>query len=475
MKLSFRTKLSYGVGGICDNALYTLSGTYLLLYLTTVAGISPAIAGTITAIGSIWEALCGPIVGFKSDGTRTRFGRRKPFLLMASFPVAIITSLLFTAIDASMTVKVIYYTVMIILFWTSFSSEFIPYMAWGSDLTEDYHERTVLRSYAYVFNQVGMCIGMVLPTVIVDYCMNLGRTTAQSWQMVGIFTGVCSGAALLLCALTIHKDDKAKKDFVKPEKKGKFLDLKQIAGMFKEYFEILKLKPIQFIIGSSVVYLVANTVFSSDRVFYMTYNLGMSQKEISMMMLIITVSGVVFVPFIAKLAGAFDKKTVFMCGIGGAGVCLMASRFIGVNSLTAMIVICLIYSVANTCYWQLLPSMLYDVCEVEELISGQKRSGAVISLQALSESLSIAVAMQGLGIVLEMAGFVSDAAVQPETALTWVSNCFTFLPGLFMVLVVVMISRYPINKKVFTRVMDALERRKQGIEVDVKEFEDIFE
>lgn len=475
MKLSFRTKLSYGVGGICDNALYTLSGTYLLSYLTTVAGISPAIAGTITAIGSIWEALCGPIVGFKSDGTRTRFGRRKPFLLMASFPVAIITSLLFTAIDASMTVKVIYYTVMIILFWTSFSSEFIPYMAWGSDLTEDYHERTVLRSYAYVFNQVGMCIGMVLPTVIVDYCMNLGRTTAQSWQMVGIFTGVCSGAALLLCALTIHKDDKAKKDFVKPEKKGKFLDLKQIAGMFKEYFEILKLKPIQFIIGSSVVYLVANTVFSSDRVFYMTYNLGMSQKEISMMMLIITVSGVVFVPFIAKLAGAFDKKTVFMCGIGGAGVCLMASRFIGVNSLTAMIVICLIYSVANTCYWQLLPSMLYDVCEVEELISGQKRSGAVISLQALSESLSIAVAMQGLGIVLEMAGFVSDAAVQPETALTWVSNCFTFLPGLFMVLVVVMISRYPINKKVFTRVMDALERRKQGIEVDVKEFEDIFE
>ena len=475
MKLSVKTKLSYGIGGICDNALYTLSGTYLLLYLTTVAGISPAVAGTITAIGSIWEAICGPIVGFKSDGTRTRFGRRKPFLMLAAFPVAIITSLLFTTFEANMTVKVIYYTIMIILFWTSFSSEFIPYMAWGSDLTEDYHERTVLRSYAYVFNQVGMCIGMVLPTIIVDYCMNLGRNSAQSWQMVGIFTGVCSGAALLICALTIHKDDVAKKDFIKPEKKGKFLDVKELAGMFKEYFEILKLKPIQFIIGSSIVYLVANTVFSSDRVFYMTYNLGMSQKEISLMMLIITVSGVVFVPFIARLAGAFDKKTVFMCGIGGAGVCLMASRFIGVNSLAAMIAVCLIYSVANTCYWQLLPSMLYDVCEVEELISGQKRSGAVISLQALSESLSIAVAMQGLGIVLEMAGFASEAAVQPETALTWVSNCFTFLPGLFMVLVVVMISRYPINKKVFVRVMDALERRKQGEEIDVKEFEDIFE
>lgn len=475
MKLSLKTKLSYGIGGICDNAMYTLSGTYLLLFLTTVAGISPAIAGTITAIGSIWEAICGPIVGFKSDGTRTRFGRRKPFLIMASFPVAIMTSLLFTTFEASMAVKTVYYTVMIIFFWTSFSSEFIPYMAWGSDLTEDYHERTVLRSYAYVFNQVGMCIGMVLPTIIVDYCMNLGRNTAQSWQTVGIFTGVCSAAALLICSLTIKKDDVAKEDFVKPEKKGKFLDLKQLAGMFKEYFEILKLKPIQFIIGSSVVYLVANTMFSSDRVFYMTYNLGMSQKEISLIMLIITVSGVLFVPFIARLAGIFDKKTVFMCGIGISGVSMMASRFIGVNSLTAMIVVCLIYSVANTCYWQLLPSMLYDVCEVEELISGQKRSGAVISLQALSESLSIAIATQGLGIVLEMAGFVGDAAVQPETALTWVSNCCTFIPGLFMILVVIMIKQYPINKKVFGRVMDALERRNNGEEIDVKEFEDIFE
>ena len=475
MKLRFKTKLSYGIGGICDNTLYTLSGTYLLLYLTTVAGVSPAVAGTISAIGSIWEAICGPIVGFKSDGTRTRFGRRKPFLMMAAFPVAIITSLLFTAIDASEGVKVVYYTVMIILFWTCFSSEFIPYMAWGSDLTEDYHERTVLRSYAYVFNQVGMCIGMVLPTVIVDYCMNLGKTTAQSWQMVGVFAGVCSGAALLLCALTIRKDDVAKEDFAKPEKKGPFLDMKMLKSMFKEYFDILKLKPIQFIIGSSIVYLVANTIFSSDRVFYMTYNLGMSQKEISLIMLIITVSGIAFVPFIAKLAGIFDKKSVFMCGIGVAGVCLMASRFIGVNSLTAMIAVCLVYSVANTCYWQLMPSMLYDVCEVEELISGQKRSGAVISLQALSESLSIAVAMQGLGIVLEMAGFVNDAAVQPDSALTWVSNSFSFIPGLFMVLVVFMMTKYPINKKVFVRVMDALEKRKQGIEVDISEFEDIFE
>ena len=198
MELKFTTKLSYGIGGIADNTMYTLSGTYLMLFLTTVAGVSPAMAGTISAIGSVWEAFCAPVVGTLSDSIQTRFGRRKPFLMAASFPAAVATSLLFTTIDASPAIKGIYYTVMLLLFWTSFSSEFIPYMAWGSDLTDDYNERTVLRSYAYVFNQVGMCIGMVLPTIIVDYCMSFGKSAAQSWQIVGIFAGVSVACALLI-------------------------------------------------------------------------------------------------------------------------------------------------------------------------------------------------------------------------------------------------------------------------------------
>ncbi len=478
-KLGFKTKLSYGVGGICDNALYTLTGTYLLLYLTTVAGVSPAIAGTISAIGSVWEALCGPVVGYKSDRLVSRFGRRKPFLMGAAFPAAIITSMLFTVIDAGEAVKVIYYTVMIILFWTTFSGEFIPYMSWGSDLTEDYDERTVLRSYAYVFNQVGMCIGMVLPTIIVDYYMNLGKTSAQSWQIVGIFVGVSCCVALLLCALTIKKDDISKQEFAAvkeahPAEKRRFVDFRMIKEIFGDYFNILKLRPMQFIIGASVVYLIANTIFSSDRVFFMTYNLGMSQSEISLVMLIITVSGVAFVPFIAKFAELFDKKNVFMMGIGVAGVCLIASKFIGIESLFGVIVICLFYSVANTCYWQLMPSMLYDACEVEELYSGKKHTGAVISMQALSESLSIAVGMQMLGIILEMAGFNSEIAVQPETALAWVENSFVVIPGAAMILAAVVIKKYPVTKEVFNQVNAMLEDRKNGKEIDLDKVEGLF-
>ena len=472
MKLSFKTKLSYGVGAISDNAMYTLAGTYLMLFLTTVAGVSPAMAGTISAIGSVWEALCAPIVGYKSDHMQSRFGRRKPFLMMAAFPIAVITSMLFTTVDASAAFKTAYYIVMVVLFWTCFSSEFVPYMAWGSDLTEDYNERTVLRSFSYVFNQVGMGIGMVMPTIIVDWCMNMGRTVQQSWQVVGIFVGLCCCAALLLSAWNVKDTDV--KEFVKPAKKEPFLDLKIIVGIFRQYLDILKLRPIQYIIGASLAYLVANVVFGSDRVFFMTYNLGLSESMISLMLLVITINGIIMVPFITRFATRFDKKTVFMFGIGGAGALMILMRILGINSIPALLATVIFYGIANACYWQLMPSMLYDVCAAEELVSGENRSGAVISLQALSESLSIAASAQMLGIILEVAGFDGTAAVQSATAQTWIANCFAVIPGIFMILAALLIYKYPIDKHSFARVMAALEKKKAGESVDLAEFNDIF-
>lgn len=471
MKLSFGTKLSYGVGAVCDNALYMLAGTYLLLFLTTVAGVNPAVAGTISAAGSIWEAMCAPVVGFKSDNAVTRFGKRKPFLMAAAFPAAIVTSLLFTAVDASQPVKIFYYMIMVILYWTSFSTFFVPYLAWGSDLTDDYNERTVLRSYSYFFNQVGMCIGMVLPTIVVDYCMNMGKTVRQSWQMVGIMVGICGAAALLICSLTIRKDDV--KDFKKPKRKKQAV-IKVLPSILKDYWSILKLKPVRLIIGASLAYLIANITFSSDRVFFMTFNMGMNEKAISATLLMITIAGVATVPFVSKLGTRFNKKDLFKNVMAVCGVLLMAAKFAGVENYPVMIASCLLYAVANAFYWQLMPSMIYDVCEVDELMSGEKRSGTVISLQALSESVSIAVGLQMLGVILEMAGFDSEAAVQPDTALEWVENAFVLIPGAAMMAVALIMRKFPMTKEVFERVKDALEKRGKGENPDVTQLTEIF-
>ncbi|MCQ2548381.1 MAG: MFS transporter [Clostridia bacterium] len=456
MKLKFGTKLSYGIGGIADNTMYTFASTYLLFYLTTIVGISPAIAGTITAIGSVWEAIVGPITGYVSDNINTRWGKRKPFLLAAAFPIAIVSTLLFTSIDASDGFKLVYYLIMTLGFWTCFGGFFVPYMAWGADLTEDYDDRTVLRSYAYFFNQVGMAVGMVLPTIVVDKLVQIGMSTEFGWQMVGLMVGVVAGGGLLICALTNHISDD--KNYVKAPTKQKILSLGKLKEMFLNYGHILKLKPVQYIVFASISYLIANTFFSSDRVYFMTFNLKLESDEISLTMLEITLLGIVLVPFVSILSSKFDKKYILAVGLGIGGATLMVMRFVGISSFTGTLVLCAVYSIANTCYWQLMPSVIYDVCEVEAFASGEHHHGEVISLQALSESLSMAVGFQALGIILEGAGFVSDNAEQGAEALSWIENCFDFIPGLLMIFAMIAILKYPVNKDVYKRMMKLVDK-----------------
>ncbi|MBK5253671.1 MAG: MFS transporter [Peptostreptococcaceae bacterium] len=471
MKLKFRTKLSYGIGGVADNAMFNFAASFLLFFLTIIVGIEPITAGFIAALGASWEAVCGPIIGYLSDNTNSKYGKRKPFLMIAAAPVALSTGLLFTAIDMPYSLKVIYYGVLVMVFWTTFAVFFVPYMAWGSDLTEEYNERTVIRSYTYVFYQVGMGIGIVMPTIIVHYLTEMGKTAAVAWSYVGLFVGLCAAGSLLICTLTIHESDNP--SFIKT-KRERLLTSSKIKEMFKSYFVILKLKAIRYLILSSILFLVSNIVFSSGRIYYYTYNLGLKGTQVSIILLIITVSGIAFVPFINAFSKRFDKNSVFFFGQIITGAIFIAFRFIGVNSYVVAIIMGIVFSIANSCYWQLMPSMLYDVCGLEELVSGGKHSGSVISLQALSESLASAIGLQLLGIILQTSGFNSAEKIQSAEALYGVSNSFTIVPGILMILVAIIIIKYPINRVTFKKIMVSLEKRRNGEQIDLDEFKDII-
>ncbi|MEG2199853.1 MAG: MFS transporter, partial [Anaerovorax sp.] len=196
-KLSLKTKFAYGVAAIGDAGSYTILGTFLMFFLTTVAGINPVTAGTIAAMGSVWDAVCSPIIGYISDNRQSKYGRRIPFMFFAAFPLGVSCSMLFASIDASYALKVLYYGVLVIVFWTAFSAFFIPYMAMGAEITNDYDERTSLRSTTYGFNIVGMVIGMVMPTLIVDFLLNREVSLSHAWHGAGMIVGAMAALSIL--------------------------------------------------------------------------------------------------------------------------------------------------------------------------------------------------------------------------------------------------------------------------------------
>ena len=184
-RLSLRENLGFGSASLGDAVGYNFIGSFLMFFLTTVAGLEPAAAGTVSAVGAVWNALCNPIAGYISDRVRTRFGRRRPMMVLFSIPMGISMLLLFTAVDFPEPLRPVYYGTMLVLFWTCFTGFFIPYSALGVQYTSDYEERTVLRFFASFFNMIGVMIAMVMPTAFVSMLREAGLTLQEAWSATG--------------------------------------------------------------------------------------------------------------------------------------------------------------------------------------------------------------------------------------------------------------------------------------------------
>ena len=459
-ELSFRDKILYGASGFGDAVTYSLISTFLLFYMTTVAGIQPAIAGSVVAFGSLWDALTCPVFGYLSDNCHSSMGRRRPFLLIGSIPLAACTMLLFTSIDAGPGLKIVYYVIVIMIYWSAFSCFFIPYMAFGAELTHNYDERTILRSYTSIANNLGGVVGGVCPTIMVDILCSMGSGRAASWQITALIIGIFTAASILLCFFGFKDRDIP----LQPKEKSEDAEKFSVRKVAREYVEILRLKPLRMLIGASIIALIGITMFNADRLYFLTYNMGLNGAQISLILFVGNGLGFVIPLFINLMTRWFDKRHSFMILIGGSAIIVAAFRFIGVSGWVSLIIMVSFFALYNTGYWQLMPTLLYDVGEYDEYYGGKNRIGAVMSLQSLAEAVAEALSVQILGIILQFTGFNGEAAVQSAFTMEWIANCLMIIPSAFMILSCVFIYKYPITREVFNDIQQKLRRRRGDVD-----------
>ena len=469
-KLSRKTKLAYGIAGAGDAAFYSMICTFALFYFTTVAGINPALAGTIVAIGSVWDVIACSVIGYISDNFRSRHGKRKPFVLGAALPLALFSVMVFTAIDASPALKTIYYTVMLMLVWTAYSAYYVPFTAWGAELTHDYDERTLLRGIVYMFYNLGCAIGMLMPTIIVDFLVGLGKSQASGWVWAVAICGSFASLTIILGAIFVKDSPSDNEETTEKEKKSLTERLYLVVDIAKNYYQIFKTRAARFLILAGIFYLIANAMMGANRMYFYTFNMGLSPRMISFVMALQLIVSTVLVPIVVKISNILDKRTTSILGLGLTGITMVIYGIFGIPNIPHIMIFTTIFGIGSICYWQLVPSMMYDVCDADQLVNGEDRAGSIISFQSLAESLSEAVGVQLLGILLSIAGFNGELAVQSNTAMTGIHLCLTVLPSIFIFLSMFMVIRYPISKKMYLKIRKAIEDRDAGKEVDLTEF-----
>lgn len=281
--------------------------------------------------------------------------------------------------------------------------------------------------------------------------MGIGFSESLSWTtMAVIFGGVA-----VICIGIMVRSTKGKKLIVDQGKQKKKGDL------FKDYFEILRAKPMKFLLLAIICFIFVNSIIAGNMTFFVIYNLGLYESYVSLVFAITFLVAIPMAAVINYVTQKLDKKKSYILFFCISAVVLIVFRFIGVDSLLMLILLAVGFIIANAAYWQLIAAIIYDVVEVIELKTGKRVEGALSSLQSITQQIGASIAAFILGQILAMNHFIEGAATQPPEALNAIELLQTIIPSIGLLLGALMMALYPISKQKFELVQTALEEKKR--------------
>lgn len=204
----FGTKITYGIGAIAYGIKENGFSTFLLLFYNQVVGLPAGIVGTVIAIALVFDALIDPLIGVASDRTHTRWGRRHPWLYASALPIALSWMLLWHPPQGSAATILGWLLITAILARAAIATNEVPSLAMAPEMTLDYHERTAVLRYRYLFGWLG---GLVM--LMLAYSVFLapplgalsGPRAANGYHLFGLTGALAMAATVLISAIGTHR------------------------------------------------------------------------------------------------------------------------------------------------------------------------------------------------------------------------------------------------------------------------------
>ncbi|MGF1535216.1 MAG: MFS transporter [Elainellaceae cyanobacterium] len=450
--LAFPTKLAYGAGDMGAGLTANLVVFSFLIFLTNVAGLSPSLAGTVLLVGKIWDSISDPMVGYLSDRTQSRWGRRHVWMLFGSIPFGVSFALMWVVPGFEQPwLKFAYYLVVSILFFTSYTAVNLPYAALTPELTQDYDERTTLSSFRLAFSLGGAVSGLALGAVLSQLIAN----PQQQFQVLGLVGAVAAVLPLYWCIWgTRHR--------VKGQDSPTEVEPAQAMPFWQQIPIVFQNRPFLFVIGIYLTSWLALQITASIIPFYAVSWIGLE----SYFLVALAVQGTA-IPMLficSRISRRLGKRGLYFLGMGSwivIQIGLMALQP-GQVGLLYGLAIAASFGVA-TAYvvpWSMLP----DVIELDELQTGQRREGVFYSFMTLLQKVGLAVGIFLVGQALELAGFIpatpgAPPPAQPESALLAIRVAIGPFPTVCLILGLVLAYFYPLTRDVHEEIMLKLRER----------------
>lgn len=464
--LSIKEILGYTVGSIGDSTCYNFVLSFFSFFMITVAGVSPVIAGAIISIAIAWDAVTDPVIGYMVDHSKSRKGKRRPYIFRSLIPMGASIIFMFMNVNLPQTQKNIYFLVLVLVFWTAYTAFNIPYYSFGSVLTDIDSERVKVSAFREVLGYVGIFCASSVPTFLVGCLLKKGFGDSQAW----LAAAVVSAAITVVSILIMWRCTKGKE----PIEENVDVPSMHARDFFREMWSLMKMRPYLLVIACALFTNVYLTLFNSNLLYYVTFNMGMGETQASAMFTAMNIVSIAFIPFITKAVAVFTKTGVFVACTMFSGIVMILAKFVDINSVVSGCIYVALVGVGTCAYWMCVFNFLYDVIDYDEFKNGKKRDGIIMSYYSFLLKLGGAVAAGIQGILLQKSGFDATLAVQPEGVRGMISSLFTVLPGICMVLASLAIIITPLKDRKMEALRASLEKKRNGEEYPIGEFESIL-
>lgn len=449
--IPLRKKILYGMGGFADSLALEAVNSWVMLYYNTILKVESVRVGWALFIPRIWDAISDPLMGHISDNFRSRWGRRRPFILVGGPLFCLFFFFMWCAPDAwSETGKFAYLLVMSLLFYTMYTVAMVPYSALGGELSRDYHERTRIYAFRTYWDRAGSVL--VGAMWLVAHNRVLFSSSRQGFMVTALGLACLAGLAFLGVAYGAREEAEL-------QQRPKMKLLPAVGHLFTNGpYVLLTVMTVLVIIG-----IFASYPFGA---YVNIYHVFGGNKEAAGPVMMVTrwmTTGlsVVSVIVLSWLATKIGKRNAFLVSLSFLAFAPISSWWVFTPQHPWLQLVFAVLVAPSMGVAVLANAMVADLVDLDELRTDRRREGMYFAFIAFLQKAAFSFSTLWVGYCLRWVGFNENLDLQRPDTIHNLRLLFALMPLAFIVLSFILLMFYPLSEQRVREIRDVLEARRR--------------
>ena len=448
-KVPMTQKIAFGVGMLA-NQMFPAAISIFIVVLVQDLGFPGWMWGVVSLAPRIFDSLTDPIMGFISDNTKSKWGRRRQYVFIGAITMGISFVIMWQLFrDSSIDYNFAYFLFWSIVFYLGLTIFSVPYVAMGYEMSDDFHERTSIMAVA---QWLGQWAWVIAPWFwIIMYDTTWFETADVAVRELAIWVGLGCAICAMVPAIFIKSKSTLEENYSPMTLKNIGGSLVKIWDSFGEAFTSAPFRKLCF--ATFLVFNAFNTVaaFTFFIIVYYLFNGDAGAAGIwptlfgSVGALCTTF---LVIPIVAKMSKVMGKKKAFMVSQSISVLGYVMLWFLFIPGKPYLFLIALpFFSFGIGSLFTIMMSMTADVIDLDELNSGKRREGVFGAIYWWMVKFGFAIAGGLSGAIFSIIGFDTALEVQPESAITGLRLFFSGLPILGTLTAMYIMRNYDISEE----------------------------